>query len=371
MAGRKRATEEAPAAEARAFLLWGPEEVRKKEALERLIEDRVPAADRELDVQYIDAGGQGITGEAILDACADRGMFSEVRVVVVLNAGRLRAPRFARAQAVLARGLARLPTFSTLILVAYAEESEERRTRNPFDEELMSALKRHAKILKFDLLGPDQIAALAAEEAGRLGKRFGPGVGEELARRCPDTRQIIQETAKLAAYCGDAPLIDRNAVEALVPTLPDENIFRMISATMAGNRREALSRLRVLRTAGVPPLQILTMLAREVRLAIQARALRDARIPPDAGRDRVPEALLSLLPEDQSLLSLPDWRRQRIARETARTGWPRLRAALDGLVYAEAGVKGWERGIEDPDLALECFIMRLTDEDLAASPGTR
>lgn len=350
MAARK------PAADPRVVLLWGQEDVRKREALARLLDDLVPLEDRELDVQYVDAGGSQVTGEMILAAAGDRGMFSERRVVVVINAGRLRSARHTRTQQVLARGLPHVPPFSTLILVAYADDSEDRRGRNPFDEELMGAIKKNGVIHRFNPLSPEELSQLAIAEAARMGKVVRPPVAAMLAQRCPDAQHLLQEVAKLCAYAGDAPEVDRAAIESLVPVLPDENIFKMIAAVMAGNRQDALSRLRALRAAGLAPQQILTMLGREVRMVTQARYLKDFGVHPRATAETIPAAVLEGLPEEGGILNLPDWQKDKLWREAARSPWPRLAAALESLVLAEAGMKGWERGIDDPNLALECFV---------------
>lgn len=348
-------------ASARVYLLWGQEEVGKRAALAKLLDDLVPPEDRDLDVQYFDAGTPGLTGEAILHAARDRAMFSEHRVVVVLNAGRLRGPRHQRTQAVLAQGLATLPEWSTLILFAYAEDSEERRGRAPFGEELMKALRAGGKVLPFSQLRPEELADLAVREAAAAGKQLTPTAARELAERAgPESQNVVQEVRKLIAYAGDAPQIGPAEVNALVPPAADDNVFHLLDAALSGNQRQAIAILRELEGRGMAPFQLVGHLHRTLRNLAQARLLADHRVPPEAELEDVPPALVQALPESGRFLkSTKAWQRKKLWGQARRFGWDALGRALDRLARLEAGAKGWRQGVEDPRLALELYVADL------------
>jgi DNA polymerase-3 subunit delta len=354
----------------RVYLLWGQEEVRKRQALETLIAELVPAEDRELDVQQIDATNAGVTGESILHAARDRAMFSERRVVVVLNAGRLRGNRHQRTQTVLAEGVKRLPDYSTLIFVAGAEEGDDRRARSPFGEELTAAIRSAGQVKQFALLKPEELAQLAAAEAAELGKKLAPAAAALLANRAgPDTNAVLQETRKLAAYVGDRATISPADVTLLVPEPPDDNIFHMLEAAMSGDRRRALDLLRQLRQGGTASAQVQAMLLRTLRQAAQGKYLAEHRVPPEAPVEAVPPEVRAVLPEEGTVYrGTSDWQRKRIWAQGRRFSWGALQFALDRLAVVDAGSKGWDRGIEDADLALELFIVSLSDR-LQAAPG--
>jgi DNA polymerase-3 subunit delta len=347
----------------RAYLLWGQEELRKREALDALIQELVPAEDRDLDVEYLDATNAGMTGETILHAARDRAMFSEQRVVVVLNAGRLRGPRHQRTQETLAGGLASLPEYSTLILVAGAEEAEERRGRAPFGEKLMAALRAGGKAIQFSPLRPEELAELAMREAAAAGKNLARAAASMLATRAgPDTHRVLQETRKLAAYVGEAAGITREHVEEMVPAPPDDNIFHLLDATMSGDRAGALRILGQLRESGEPVPRILSMLGRTLRQAAQAKYLLEARVSPSAEPDGIPAEALAMLPQEGSLYrGSKEYQRKRLWGQARRITWAQLQRALDRLAVTDAGTKGWEQGVEDPDLALELFVVSLCD----------
>lgn len=352
----------AAAKEPRAYLLWGQEELRKREMLADLLDQLVPLEDRELDVQYIDATNSGVNGEAILHAVRDRAMFSERRVVVVLHAGRLRGPRHQKTQELLAAGIANLPEYSTLILVAYAEDSDERRGKAPFSEKLMAALRAHGKVVQFALLKPEELAQLAAEEAKAAGKQLAPPAARALAERAgPDSQRVLQETRKLISYVGDRKTISQQDVDLMIAAPPDDNIFHVLDATMDGNQSRALALLRELRESGTAVPQIMSMLARTLRNVAQAKLLLDRRVSQKADLADLPPDVAALLPVEGSLFKTtrPGYGRDKLWKQAGRISWDRLHHALDRLAVTEAGTKGWEHGAEDADLALELFVAGL------------
>lgn len=360
----------APKGRPRAYLFWGQEELRKKEAVQLLIEELVPPEDRELDVQYIDATNSGVSGEALLNAVRDRAMFSEQRVVVVLNAGRLRGPKHQRTQEVLAAGIPTLPEYSTLVLVANAEDADERRGKSPFGEKLMAALKSSGMVKQFAQMKPEELAELASREAAAAGKNLSPPAAAMLAERAgPDSQRVLQEIRKLIAYVGEGKAIAPKDVAEMVSAPPDDNIFHLLTATMDGNRPQALSVLRHLRESGMAVPQILVMLARTLRQVTQAKFLQDRGVQPTAAAEDVAPDVLASLPEDSNLFkSTKDWQRKQLWTQARRITWPHLQRALDRLAVVDAGMKGWDQGVEDPDLAIELFVVSLCDTIRPSAP---
>ena len=347
----------------RVFLLWGAEDRSKREALERLIDERVPPEDRDLDVQWLDATTPGLNGDTIIHAARDRAMFSERRVVVVLNAGRLRGPRHQRTQEVLAEGVKQLPDYATLILVAWAEDEGDRRRRAPFNEKLMAAIRAAGQSMEFAPLKPDELARLLVAEAQQLGKKLAQPIALDIADRSGgDTNRALQETRKIVDYLGDRPAITPADVDALVAPRPEENVWAMLNAAAEGKRAEALGRMRQLLDGDMNVHQLLPMLGRTLRQIVQAKFLLDQGIPPKAERDAISADILAQLPGDGGLYAnTKDWQRQRLWQQARRFTWDSLGRALDRLVLTEAGLKGWEQGVEDADLALELFVVSLCE----------
>ena len=346
----------------RVYLFWGQEELRKRAALEALIEELVPPEDRALDVEYLDATSPGLAGETILHAARDRAMFSERRVVVVQNAGRLRGSRHLRTQEILATGLASLPEYSTLVLVAEAEDSDERRGKAPFGEGLMAALKAAGEVRQFSPLKPEEMTELAVREAADAGKKLPPPAAAVLVRAAgTDSQRLLQEVRKLTAYVGERATITAEDVTLMAPPPPEDNIFRLLDAALQGNRGQALEMLADVRASGTEPQQIMVMLGRTLRQIAQAKLLAEQKVLPTAERDQVPPEALALLPEENLYRNTKDWQRKRFWQQAARFSWPALQLALDRLAVTDAGTKGWEYGIADADLGLELYLVALCD----------
>jgi len=352
----------------RAYLLWGQEELRKREALDELIEALVPPEDRELDVEYVDATSPGVSGESLLHAARDRAMFSERRIVVVQNAERLRAGRHQRTQEVLAQGLASLPDYSTLVFVANAESGDERRGKAPFADKLMAALRSAGEVRQFAALKPEELSRMVTREAADAGKKMPSTAAALLVKWIgSDSRQCLQETRKLIAFVGDRETITPRDVQAMIPAPPDDNLFRILDATMAGDRSRALSLLRQVRESGVAVQQIVFWLTRNVRQLAQAKYLKERGVSPAAEADAVPPELIEDLPRDGCLYpNTKDWIRKRLWEQAGRITWPQLQRALDRLAVMDAGTKGWDYGVEDPELALELYVASLSDALSAA-----
>jgi DNA polymerase III subunit delta len=343
----------------RVYLLWGQEEIRKKDALRELIEALVPPEDRDLDVEYVDALGQNVTAEAILHAVRDRAMFSERRVVIVINAHRLRGNKHQRTQDVLAESLDKLPDYSTLILVAGAEDQDERKGKAPFLEKLMTALKKHGEVRSFPLMKPDELAELAIREAASLGKRFNRQAAVLTAQRAgPDSLTVLQETRKLAAYAGENNEITVQDVNTLVSPRPDDSIWDMLDATFSGDRKRALQIMADLRQSGVVWPVMVTMLARSIRQLVQAKLMLAHKIGPKAELIDLPPELAAQLPAAHLYVTPgKTWARERkLWPQAQNLSWEQLHTALDRLTVTEAGLKGWDGAIGDEELALEVFV---------------
>jgi len=95
---------------ARVYLLQGQDDRLKRRALAELLDRLVDPAGRDFDLEQLDA--DSAAAEEILAALASLPLFSDRRVVLLQNAGRLRHPRHRGTQERLA---AAIPTLSASI----------------------------------------------------------------------------------------------------------------------------------------------------------------------------------------------------------------------------------------------------------------
>jgi DNA polymerase III subunit delta len=348
-----------------AYLLQGQDDRRKREALQALLERLVDPAARDFDLEQLDA--ESATADDVLGALASIPLFSERRVVVLQNAGRLRHPRQRGTQERLAAAIPGLGESACLILVAWAEAEEDSRRKSVVGEKLEAAIKKAGgEVMSF---APPRRAEEAApfiiQEARRLGKTVPQPVAALLARRVgPDLDSLAHEVEKLAAYAGDRAAITREDVELLSPRALDDNVFAWMDAVMAGNREAALRRLDDLLESGEAPLKLLSQLTGRVREVWQAKYLLERRIPLTTDPAALPEAVRDALPKEGSVLAKvkrQPWVARQLADDARAFPWPRLRRALPRLAEAEAGIKGWEDGVSEPRLAMQLLVVALCD----------
>jgi DNA polymerase-3 subunit delta len=254
-----------------------------------------------------------------------------------------------------------LPEFATLILVAEAEDSAERARRAPFDEPLMAAMKSHGLVRQFALLKPEEMVQLAVREAASCEKRLPTSVAALLVERTgTDSLRLINEVRKLASYVGDRAGITAQDVDLMLAPPLDNNVWHLLEAAFSGQGNRALGLLRQLIESGTSVHQILPLLARTLRNLAQAKLLDEHGIPAAAERESLSTELLAALPPDGGIyVGSNAWQRGRLWNQAKRFDWSQIHRAIDRLALVEAGLKGWERGIEDEHLALEVFLLEL------------
>lgn len=134
----------------------------------------------------------------------------------------------------------------------------------------------------FTLVGGDAenageaLAEVARSEAKLLGASFGPGAVElMLAKVGANTRLIVEETRKLAAYAGDEPIQEEHVAE-LTPNVAEGDFFEAAEAFFSGDLRWTLGALHRHFFAGGDARPIISALQNRNRILLQVRALVDA-----------------------------------------------------------------------------------------------
>jgi DNA polymerase-3 subunit delta len=343
------------------YLFHGPEDRRKRAALAQLIERAVDPEGRDFDLEYFDADATTTTAEAVLAAACAMPMFSERRLVIVTDAGRLRDRRHARTAERLAAGVAKLPPMACLAFVAWAEQEEDGRKRS-VPEKLEAAIKAAGKLFSFAAVKPEDAAAFAVSEASVRGKKLAPALATTLVRSTgPDLDRVANEVEKLALYTGERTMIGADDVRAFVAPPPEENVFRLLDAIGERQGQQALRLLEELLGGGEPPWRILTLLARQLRLIWQAKYLLEEGVAL-AAVERAPEAVTALLPQENNLpqlLARQPFQAGKLTRQARVFSWEQLQRGFDRLVKTDAAAKGWEEGVDDPVLGLELLVLDL------------
>jgi DNA polymerase-3 subunit delta len=295
-------------------------------------------------------------------------MFSERRLVIVTDAGRLRDRRQVRTAERLAAGVAKLPPRACLAFVAWAEqegahsEAGSGRKKGSVPEKLEAAIKAAGKVFQFAAVKPEDAVAFAVSEATARGKKLAPALATTLVRATgPDLDRVASEVEKLALYTGSRAVIGADDLRVFVPPTPEENVFRLLDAIGERQGQQALRLLEELLAGGEPPWRILMLLARQLRLIGQAKYLLEEGVSL-AAVERAPEAVLALLPEENNLpqlLARQPFQAGKLTRQARAFSWEQLQRGFDRLVKTDAGAKGWEEGVDDPVLGLELLVLDL------------
>ena len=88
-----------------------------------------------------------------------------------------------------------------------------------------------------------------------------------------DARLIFAEIEKLLNFAGDKKIIDKSDVDAVVPVTRQQVIFTLLDAMSRRDKKIAFDILERLLSEGEEPIKINHMMARQIRLLLQAKEL--------------------------------------------------------------------------------------------------
>jgi len=346
------------------YVFWGPDEFSIHEAVQRLLDQAFPDAGlAALNVTRL--SGAEATIEALRFACEAVPFLAGRRAVVVEGLlTRLSSRRGGAGSAAGGSGAetsdttgepAAPPSRQVAELAAYLPSIPEATlaifiepAAPPKSGPLARALEQaRARQQSFPLLSGPPLVRWIKTRARAAGAAITDEAAELLATFSgSDLRQIASELQKLATYAGPGRPIDAEAVRLLVSQASEANVFDLVDAIGQGNRPRALAALVTLLEAGERPERILGMVARQVRLLLQARDLLDHGAAPAAIAQvlGLPPYPLRKVLEQARLFDLPALvRMHRRVLETdvqIKTGVLEPALVLDVLVATLAGVAG-------------------------------
>jgi DNA polymerase-3 subunit delta len=144
-----------------------------------------------------------------------------------------------------------------------------------------------------------------------------------------DLRQLDQELIKLADYAGGKE-INSVDVRRLVPATRTASVFELVDALGSGNVPAAGKLMQhVLDIDGEHPLRLLTMIGRQYRLLIQAKALQAAGVKP---------------PDIAKTLNVADWTAPKLLTQAAKHSFARLQRSMERVLAADEAIKTGQMG---------------------------
>ncbi len=139
----------------------------------------------------------------------------------------------------------------------------------------------------------EALAGVVLAEAKAIGATFAPGAVELLlAKVGANTRLLVEETHKLAAYAGDGAAIAEADVAELTPNVAEGDFFEAAEAFFSGDLKWTLGALHRHFFGGGDARPVISALQNRNRILLQVRALLDsgeARLGP-RGLDGIPRA---------------------------------------------------------------------------------
>ena len=178
-------------------------------------------------------------------------------------------------------------------------------------------------------------------EALRRGQKSRP-CGAALIRHRHDLPAIDDALERLAVYVASTRCIDLAAVEACVTKVRVESIWALVDAVGMRDRRTALRSASSLLADREPPLRILAMVARQLRIVSRMQsALASGAPPQDAAR----------------MAGAPPFKARDLAAAARRFDRKSLAHAFAVLAQADLALKGSKR---PPDVVLQGAILELT-----------
>jgi DNA polymerase-3 subunit delta len=203
----------------------------------------------------------------VLDAVRTRSLFTERRAVVVRGADALKG------EAPGLDGYLDDPT-PGVALVLLAAKPDRRRTA-------WKVLLAKAEVVKAEPPRGAALRGLLASESRKRGVSLSAEGSEELlARVGQDTRRLVGELDKLAAFVADgAGPVGADTVAAVLGRGRAQPLFKLADAVSARDAVTALELMEDLLEEGEEPLRILATLYRSLRQLRAARALAGARLP--------------------------------------------------------------------------------------------
>lgn len=347
-------------------LIHGPAELLRAEALSRI---RVELADEpdlvELNTTRLDGRQTGVP--QIQSACDTMPFLARRRLVIVEGfLGRPGTPAKGRPTGA-GKGPSGAPApepapsaeagkAQSKALLAYLDQAPETSELVFVEEQVVvggPVLRRllelqregRARIITCEKPRKSDLPAWIRARANAHGVRLDGAAVVDLAEFVgDDLRQLDQELRKLADYAAGGREIGSADVRRLVPATRTASVFELVDALGSGNIPAAGKLMQhALDVDGEHPLRLLTMIGRQYRLLIQAKALQAAGAKP---------------PEIARTLNVADWTASKLLAQAAKHSFARLQRALERVLATDEAIKTGQAGDRE---AMDLLLAELSE----------
>jgi DNA polymerase-3 subunit delta len=122
----------------------------------------------------------------------------------------------------------------------------------------------------------DRVYQGVSRKLETFGKKISPSAFNILQRRTGNDMHLIAEAIeKIIAFVGEKTRIDERDIETVIAQSSFENIFALTDALGKRSVSQALSSLHSVLESGEPPIKVNALIARQIRLTLQAKLLAE------------------------------------------------------------------------------------------------
>jgi DNA polymerase-3 subunit delta len=314
--------------------LYGEDEGRARSLLEELRSVLIPEAS--LAFNQIRLDGREVSLDRVLEMARSVPMLSKHRLVVVHNASEFKNSDLDRAVAYF-----RAPCPSTC-LVFWGQKP-------PQSEEVGRLILEKGAMVQLRARSEAAAQAWVRERVRREGKTITREAAHALIERVGTHQAALEgEVQKLVVFVGERGLIQESDVQDVAAEIRYHTLFELTDALADNRPADALRILHQSLGSGTPPLVVVGMLARQLRLLCAAMP-RGGQAPPAKGEAKVPRFV---------------W--ERLLKQAREWSEEKLFLALKGLLEVDEAMKG---GRLDPEVLLDRWALKVALTQVAPSHG--
>jgi DNA polymerase III subunit delta len=250
-------------------LLYGPDEYARSQAIAAR-KAQLPPDLVEVNLSQFD--GRRLKFDALVSACEAMPFLAERRLVIVSDL--LKHQKAGKERDELRAYLERVPESCELVFV----ENDDVDKRNG----IFVYLKKINAAQEFLPLRGAELVRWLNDHARTLRVKLQPAAAQRLIELVGEqSRALVNELEKLAAYVGTGGAITPAEVDLLVSDAQEQNLFAFIDDLALRRRGAALRALRSLLDDGQAGIYLLTMIARQVRILLNVQELAAKRARPE------------------------------------------------------------------------------------------
>lgn len=224
----------------RFYVLTGTEDYLRRLYLSKLSQAILPD---ETSMNRMLYDGNKTDPLEVIDAAMTPPFLDEHRLITLVDTG------FLKSSTPIADRIAEFP--ETTYVLFFEKECDSR-------NKLFKYVEKEGHVVNFEPLRDTDTVSFIANRLQRYGLRISEADAKFLVEQCGnDLTALANELDKIASYCDGREAVTAEDIRALTPTLSQGQMFRMIDAIVAGNRRQAMSLYRDLLLDQTPAVVIL------------------------------------------------------------------------------------------------------------------